>query len=231
MTPGGPFRARPQLRLDTGLLQTALPSLLPAVRSPSHRPARGLSAGRSMAATISSLGDTCHLPRTPNLRDWPPTWLHDGNAQSAESGPEHVHQLKKNTTTTWGRRIQAKSPKCKVLRGLFPQGPLRPSRASTPGSGLSQSRRGSLRAVRAYAGGQDVQERQAGQEGVTWRTHRARTAPSASDRPRLAASREPTNPTAESGPATVPSPIVRKDKGDADGPTLRQGRRVLGGDS
>lgn len=43
--------------------------------------------------------------------------------------------------------------------------------------------------------------------------------PSAKNRPGLAASPELTKLTAESGPATLPSPIVCKDKRDADRPT------------
>lgn len=49
--------------------------------------------------------------------------------------------------------------------------------------------------------------------------------PSANCGPGLPASPELTKLTAASGPAGLPSPIVCKDKRDADGPTLWQGRR------
>lgn len=74
------------------------------------------------------------------------------------------------------------------------------------------------------------QESQPGRRGVNRCTNRAAqapapTAPSANSRPGFPASPELTKLTAESGPATLPSPIVCKDKRDADSPTPRPGSR------
>lgn len=53
--------------------------------------------------------------------------------------------------------------------------------------------------------------------------------PSANCGPGLPASPELTTPTAASGPAVLPSPIVCEDKRDADSPTLWQGGRAREG--
>lgn len=144
------------------------------------------------------------------LITWPQPhmWVHEGNAVG-ESGPERSPQpasLVSLSTLTFmaqpGEEFQKPCPKA------GPRDPL---------------------SVRAY-GDQEVQPGRGGVNQFTGRAARAPApiVPSASNRPGLAASLELTRLTAESGPATLPSPIVCKDKRDADSPTLRLGRRALG---
>lgn len=91
----------------------------------------------------------------------------------------------------------------------------------------------------AYDRGQKVWESSARQGGLLTGSQTlsldvqalASTLPSANGGPGFPSSPEPTKLTAESGPAVLPSSIVCKDKRDADGLTLWQGRQALGEDS